>query len=202
MTHFEGIDVIRFCLLMLLLGTSVVSRADQTLYVSDELRIALRAGQSDQQAVLRMLPSGTPLTVIGTDPRAGFTHVRTEDNVEGWVYTAHLMDKPAARVRLHDVESSMAELKASNDRLLAERAKETDLIGNAQALSQENETLKSRLAAVKTESDTIHNEYNKLRSDVRQRWFLLGAGVLVLGILLGLIIPRLKLRKRSSWDSL
>ena len=169
------------------------------MYVSDELRVSLRAGQSDQQAVLRMLPSGTPLTVIGTDPRTGYTQVRTADNVEGWVYTVYLMDKPAARERLRDVEASMLDLKKANEGLLADRVKETDLINNAEALSHENESLKSNLTAVKTELDTLRSESDKTRDDMRKRWFMIGAAVLVIGILLGLIIPRLKLRKRSSW---
>jgi SH3 domain protein len=172
------------------------------VYVSDELRVALRAGQSDQQAILRMLPSGTPLTAIGNDPRAGYTHVRTNDNIEGWVYTAHLMDKPAARERLREIESSMLDLKAETERLRAERVKETDLIDNAQALSRENQSLQSRLTAAETELDVLRNDHDSLRDDVRQRWFLVGAGVLGIGILLGLIIPRLKFRKRSSWGSL
>jgi len=41
-----------------------------------------------------------------------------------------------------------------------------------------------------------------LKDRSEREWFVRGAGVVIVGILIGLIVPRLKLRKKSSWDSL
>jgi SH3 domain protein len=43
----------------------------------------------------------------------------------------------------------------------------------------------------------------ELANQSTQRWFLIGAGVVCGGILIGLILPRLRLRRRKdTWGSL
>ena len=49
-----------------LIFMTTVATAD-TRYVSDELGITLRTGKSTQHQILRMVTSGTPLTVLESD---------------------------------------------------------------------------------------------------------------------------------------
>ncbi len=186
---------------MLMLATAL-ALAGSKAYVSDQLRIALRSGQSDQQPIIRMLPSGTELEVLATDPGSGYSRVRTKDNVEGWVYTAHLMDDPAARDRAETAEKRVAELEAENQRIRVERQTQTQLIENAEALDNENKTLKSRVFALESDLEDLHHQNAALHDSTRRQWFLVGAGVLLVGVLLGLVIPRIRWRKKSSWGSL
>ena len=41
-----------------------------------------------------------------------------------------------------------------------------------------------------------------LKDRTARDWFMVGAGVVILGMIIGLIIPRIRWRKKSSWDSL
>jgi SH3 domain protein len=41
-----------------------------------------------------------------------------------------------------------------------------------------------------------------LQDSSNREWFLTGAGVIIIGILIGLIAPRLRPKKKSGWDSL
>ena len=51
----------------LLFAAMVGTATAETRYVSDELQITLRSGQSTQHQILRMIPSGTPLEVLETN---------------------------------------------------------------------------------------------------------------------------------------
>ena len=53
------------------------------------------------------------------------------------------------------------------------------------------------------ELEDLKQQNRELENSTAQRWFLIGAGVIVGGILLGLILPHLRMRRRrDSWGSL
>ena len=213
-----------------LLALAVTAADAQTRYVSDRLEVTLRTGTSTQHSIVRMLPSGTRLEVLETDAAAGYVRVRTGDGVEGWVLSRYLMDQPAAREQLvaanrraETLNARVAELTAQVEVLSGERgsldAERTGLgaeveelraelervrrvSASAMELDKANRELRARLAAAEQAGDALRAEVSDLKRNVQRDWFLIGAGVLFGGILLGLIIPRLKLRRRSGWGDL
>ncbi|MFP5504661.1 MAG: TIGR04211 family SH3 domain-containing protein [Gammaproteobacteria bacterium] len=221
--------MIRTLLTAMLLGIALTAQAE-TRYVSDELEIALRSGTSTQHRILRMVPSGTALQVLQHDAATGYSRVRTPSGTEGWVLTRYLMTTPAARERLAATEKKMAELELQTRERMAKLSdRDREFLNVSQELSQvkdenlklskqladiqrtassalaidaENKDLKSRLMQMEREQETLRQENQALRDRTARDWFMIGAGVVVLGIILGLILPRIRVRKRSSWDSL
>ncbi len=55
----------------------------ETRYVSDSLEITMRSGKSTSHGITRMLRSGTPVEVLETDKKTGYSHVRTRSGKEG-----------------------------------------------------------------------------------------------------------------------
>lgn len=221
--------MIRTLLMAMLLGIALTAQAE-TRYVSDELEIALRSGTSTQHRILRMIPSGTALQVLQHDEAAGYSRVRTPSGAEGWVLTRYLMAAPAARERLAATEKKMAELelqtrermaklsdrdrefltttqelstvKDENLKLAKQLADIQRTASSALAIDAENKDLKNRLMQMEREQETLRQENQALRDRTARDWFMIGAGVVIVGIILGLILPRIRIRKRSSWDSL
>ena len=221
--------MIRTLLTAMLLGIALTAQAE-TRYVSDELEIAMRSGTSTQHRILRMVPSGTALQVLQHDEASGYSRVRTPSGAEGWVLTRYLMNTPAARERLAATEKKMAELELQTRERMAKlsdrdreflnvsqelgQVKDENLklskqladiqrtASSALAIDAENKDLKSRLMQMEREQETLRQENQALRDRTARDWFMIGAGGVVLGIILGLILPRIRVRKRSSWDSL
>jgi SH3 domain protein len=219
----------RLIVLCLLAFAATVADA-QTRYVSDRLEITLRSGTSTQHSIVRMLPSGTRLEVLETDAAAGYSRVRTPDGVEGWVLTRYLMDQPAAReqvaaainrvenlnAREAELTAQVASLSAERDALQAERdglraeleevAAELERIRRVSAsaveLDKANRELRTRLAAAEQSGDGLRAELSDLKRNTQRDWFLAGAGVLIAGLVLGLILPRLRVRRRAGWGDL
>ncbi|WP_232470445.1 MULTISPECIES: TIGR04211 family SH3 domain-containing protein [Methylococcus] len=98
-------------------------------------------------------------------------------------------------------ESSSRSLSSENERLMAELAAIRQTSANALQIEAERNRLRETLATVERDLEAKRLENQALAEDSRQRWFLIGAGVLAGGFLLGLIVPQLGWRRRSSWDS-
>jgi SH3 domain protein len=206
----------------------LVGQAKTTRYVSDELDIMMRNGQGVKFAIKRVLTSGTRLEVIETDP-TGYSKVKTSKGVTGWVLTRLLSNQPSARDRLASSEKKVANLElklakykketralstqnnsASSDNLTLKEtsqrlSKELDDLhrtaSNAVALNNENRQLKETLQQIDNQMQSLIIENSALKESDAKRWFLIGAAVLFLGLILGLILPRLRIHKKNSWSS-
>jgi SH3 domain protein len=216
-------------LLAALFCLPVLSQAQTTRYVSDELEITMRSGQGIKFGIKKMLPSGARLQVLETDP-TGYSKVKTADGAEGWVLTRYLSNSPSAREQLEtsqqriasleleiskfkeeiasisnqntDVDSQNLSLREKSQRLSKELDDLRRTASNAVALENENRQLKEKLQQFDHRNQTLVIENNALKDNSTRSWFLVGAAVLFSGLLLGLILPRLRLRKKDSWGSL
>jgi SH3 domain protein len=201
----------------------------ETRYVSDSLEITMRSGKGNSYSITRMLDSGTPVEVLEVDKDEGYTRVRTKSGKEGWVLSRYLMKTPAARDRLASAEKNLAEIELEKRKLETAMAALTEekntlaaeletLTGqnrkagqelaeikrtasSALAIDAENKDLKSRVVTLERDLQTLQQENEGLRDRSDRDWFMVGAGVVLLGILIGLIIPRIRWRKKSSWDT-
>lgn len=199
-------------------------------YITDELTVPLRSGTSTQHRILRMLPSGSRLEVMEIDEQAGYSRVQAGNGLEGWILSRYLMATPAARDRLTAAEQRLAELQMSDkeriermealrneasekgaevERLTRENQELSERLAaieqtaaSSLALASENKALKSKVLAIQREQLTLTQENEKLRDHTARDWFLVGSGVLILGMIIGLILPRIRVARRSSWDSL
>lgn len=215
--------------IILILSFSGLASAE-TRYVSDRLEIQMRAGKGTKFKILRMLPSGTALEILEIDQENGYTRVRSPGGVEGWVLSRFLMKGKAARDRLAEAEKRLARLELENRKLSGSLGelknekgsidKERNTLGkenrklsqeldairrtasSALAIDAENKDLKSRLVAYERQVQTLQQENEGLKDRTARDWFMVGAGVVVLGMIIGLIIPRIRWRKKSSWDTL
>ena len=202
----------------------------ETLYISDRLEVPMRSGTTNQHRIVRMLASGTQVTVLQVDKEAGYTKVQTSDGREGWVLSRYLMKIPAARDRLATAEKKLADIeirsrqrateltetqteKGGLEKELASLKDENRKIGqqlaeiqrtasSALAIDAENKELKSRLMSMERGQQALQQENEALKDRTARDWFMVGAGVVLLGIIVGLILPKIRFRKRSSWDTL
>jgi len=212
--------------LALALGTSALA---ETRYVSDNLEITMRSGKGNSFSILRMLSSGTPVEVLEVDKDDGYTRVRTSNGKEGWVLTRYLMRTQAARDRLADTQKQLAEMELEKRKLETAMAEMTDskkalstqlstldsehrktsqelaeikrTASSALALDSENKELKGRVVGLERQLQTLQQENEGLRDRTARDWFMVGAGVILLGIIVGLVIPRIRWRRKSSWDT-
>lgn len=213
----------------LFLTLAIPVQAAETKYVIDEILITMRTGMGSEFQILRTLPSGTALEILQINDAAGYALARTKSGAEGWVLTQYLSDKPIHRDRLAAAKSRVAALEKENNQLKSSSNKLGKQSGELEKewknLSVENEKLKKELSKVKevsrqplkiaeenkklkTESMSIEKEVNMLRQENQvltdrsaKEWLLVGAGILFIGIIFGLVFPKFRSSRKSGWDS-
>jgi len=213
-------------LLLSLTFVSELAMAQNIQYVSDQIRITLRTGQGSTYQIIKTLDSGTKLNVLEiTD--TGYAQVKLEDGTVGWIRSQYLSEEPIARVQLEETQKQLDKLKEQNTRLReeAEKLRNTNqtlqaerselsknLAGTSSELTRlnevaakpilldnENRELQQRNIAQEKQLQMVAQENQVLKDRSQREWFLAGAGVLLGGVLFGLLIPKVRWKKKSSW---
>jgi SH3 domain protein len=200
----------------------------QTAWVTDQFEITLRTGPSTSNAIQMMLASGTELSVVERDADSGWTRVRTPGGTEGWVLSRYLMRERSAReqlealqaelsnansrgstlnTQLEDIQGQYSEASSRIETLEAEKsALEQELAdikrtaANVISINSENTRLREDLAAAEIRIGSLEQENRELEGQAARFWFVTGAAVLVLGMILGIWLPRIRWQRRSRYD--
>jgi SH3 domain protein len=201
----------------------------ETLWVSDVFEVTLRTGPTTSNAIQMMVESGTALEVLERDADAGYTRVRTNGGTEGWVLSRYLMTEASAREQLQtltrqltsanaegssresqlgairgEYESAkrrIAELERSEASLQQELAEIRQTAANTLAIDSQNKSLQQQLTDTEIQVSVLEQANETLSGQTTRNWFITGALVLFGGVLLGLILPRMKWQKKSRYDS-
>ena len=211
---------------MLLLGSS--SCFAETGYITDQLKITLRSGESTTHKVIRMLPSGTAVEILSRNSDTNYAKVRLPDGTVGYVLSRMLLNERPARERLAEAERQLVVLRQEPGKLSSQLAdlqeSHADLQQRFNAMQNENSDLKQELSRLRKvaqdplriaterddavvrsqqladELDILKLKNQRLTDKTEQNWFLIGAGVIIAGIILGLLIPHMRVKKnRSEW---
>lgn len=218
---------LRLLLSLLLIIASVSVAQARTVWVDDKLYLPVRSGPGSQFRIIEnAVPSGTPLEVLEVGD--GYTKVRTPKGTEGWVSSQYLSNQPIAADRLRratqQLEQARSELTSVREQLSAVTEERDNLQNAESSLSNRAGELQEELTRIKNiAADSINlerrnrelrEENQKLRNDLEvltaenerleaskdSDFMLLGAGLVLGGVLLALLIPMLKpTRKTDNW---
>jgi SH3 domain protein len=175
-----------------------------------------------------MLPSGTALEVVERDAESGYSKVRTTAGTEGWVLTRYLMNEPSAREQLERLTSRLtnanaqgstltsqldavkgeydaaarqiASLEKDKQQLEQELAEITRTAANVLSINSQNKDLREQLASAEIQAATLEQQNRELTRQSTRYWFITGAIVLIVGMVLGIWLPRIRWQRRSRYD--
>ena len=202
--------------------------AGQTRWVSDQLPLDMRSGNSNAYRVIKMLEPGTKVNVLKVDDKAQFSQVVSSDGTKGWLANRYLMSEPSGREQLATAQSTIAKLRQGSDPMrsrLTELEQELSLLktqladataqrdqaeqqlshiqevsANAIQLDSSNQSLMEENQLLQHELDVLEGENSRLKDSSSSAWFIKGALAVGLGALLTLAIPHLSpSRKNKEW---
>lgn len=211
--------------LSLIAGSSLA----ETAFISDELDIMVRSGESSSHRIIATLKSGKKVNILERNPDSGYSKVKLSDTRDGWVLSRLLVSTPSAKSQLKKLQSQLintqqeaaeakekwaslseqnlgldtrtSELEQLNTRLSRELEDLKNTASNAVEILQQRDLLQQRVVTIERELERFKRENDVLKNSDSQDWFLMGAAVLALGLLLGFILPKLSWRRKSSWQS-
>jgi SH3 domain protein len=208
----------------LLLATTLSAR---TMYATDTFEIVVRSEkQIVGRNIIKVLSSGAPIEVRDMDDT--WATVRLEDGRTGYVEKRHLIDREPYKVtaerlqleigqqreRLATLTQQLATLRDEHQRLqkasgmsevqLQDITQKYEQLRQAATTAQFLETqekhadLQRAHAEAQQQLTVLSNAYTSLKSSTGLTWFLSGAGVILLGWLLGMTSARWRGRRRRQ----
>jgi len=201
----------------------------ETLYVSDTtLEANLRTGTSQENRIIGMLRPGTQVTLLSEED--GWAEVTLEDGRTGWILRRYLSERPPWRETAEQLQRENEQLRNQLNKVRteyqqiaqksAEAQKQLDSQqGEFQSLQREHEDLRksstnylnlkmayenlqNEARQNKAKLDEVEKAYSKLKTSRSIRWFLSGAGVLMLGWIVGSSMARIRRRRSSDYYKL
>jgi len=196
--------------------------AETKHYINDSMTITMRTGPGTDRKIIALLGVGQEVEILQTENE--WTLVRLPNGKEGWVISRFITDQTPNSIQLSVLRNRFNELQtksaslieenktlnADNKKLSADlKATETKL----KSLSSTYETLKkdskhflelqekykastTKLSEQTQKAQKYEDELTKLLWNKNIKWFLSGAGVLVLGFIIGFSTKRQ--RRHSS----
>ncbi len=219
----------KIVLSVLLFASVAASAGNDIVYVADDYNLTLW-GTSNYTGKIKSLPTGTPLTIIGEHPTSnGLIKVKTIDGTEGFIKTKYTKKEAPEHDRDDIASKNIAalqaqvaklesELKAAKevitpgstleqslaterDKLSRELNELKKISGSAVQLKSERDELQERFVSVERDLQQVKLENQALQNTDNQDWFLYGGILALVGVLLGFILPKLRWKRKSSWDT-
>jgi len=213
------------CLLLLITHQAMAVNK----YVTDEFEVTMRSGTSTSNSIVQLLKSGDKVNVLEEDLASQYSLVETENGKKGYVLNRFLKELPSARQRLAEAQqvnqrqtesinklrNEIGQLKASYENEQADNkslkltllASESELekirsaAENTLNILADNEQLNSTVKTLRAEKQTLTDENERLKDSTGIDWFVRGAAVSLIAFLLGIIITRIRWRKKDNWGS-
>ncbi len=204
---------------------SIYANAD-IRYITDVAYVPLRSGAGNDYRIIHYgLKSGLKLNILDY-PNGEWAQVQTPSGLEGWVRKQYLTSNPIARVQLEKAQRDLLVTKQELEKLKKEftrlRDAHTQLTGSAKIsqnekvaienkynelkklsqraveLSRSYDELQKKYLLLETENNNHRAQRDRLMEDKTIRQWLFGAGLIFTGMILMIVLPALKPKKRHS----
>ena len=166
-------------------------------FIIDDLSIYMHTGPGTNYRIVGTINAGTEIKITGKSAK-GYSEIIDHKNRNTWVETKYLTAKPGLRYVLAELNGKIATSTDYNTQLDGEV---NQLRSSVAILSKDKKQLLTQLKQVETQLKTTQSKVKDQDTKILTQRFYNGAIVLGVGLLLGLIIPKLFARRRSSMES-
>jgi len=204
--------------------------ASKYQYVTDNFVIMMRTGQSSEHRIIRTLESGAKLHVVQSGKKYTKVKTENGDSgwvlsqylsnepaarlilppikaklekleSENSALAKSLKEITRERDALKNAAAALERLEAKHKSLVEESVRLKDAANRSTNLSETSKDLTRKNATLESQLDLMMRELRSLRDGSNRLWFLSGAGVILIGIVIGVMAARTRKEKKSSWGS-
>lgn len=194
----------KFLFSSLLLTTALP--AFSTDYVTENLSTYMRKGAGDQYKISGTIQAGEQITVL--DRKDRFVLIRDSRNREGWILASEVSQTASPKDLIPQLQQQVQELNGKLSKIDSDWQQRTvEMQRRSNAAEKQTSDLLAENAQLKREVEILKNKNRNLETmqDSEKRaiaiqYFIYGGIVLVVGLVLGLLMPYIApRRKRSGW---
>ena len=203
MFQFTRLSLARLAgLCLLILGMPSLSLAN--LFVTAGKPVDLRTDLGPSSKSIRMVDGGAEVEEVRRLPKLGFSKIKLASGEIGWIPSIRLANEAPDPGQLILASQNLLGLPVKQlEKQIANTQTELNIVRQAsltaRSMQEEREQLQITARQLQAELEKTRAEKAALNADQKQLWFAMGAVTLLSGIVLGLIIPRMKPKRRNVW---
>ncbi|MEH6627692.1 MAG: TIGR04211 family SH3 domain-containing protein [Motiliproteus sp.] len=187
---------------------SAAAYTAEPYHVTDELKVFIHRGPSNQFKIKARLNAGTPVTLLARDKATGYVQVRTDKGTTGWMEKRYLKAGVSIAERLPAAEAS---LKSSQQKQVEQATQIKNISAELNRVKKKSSTEMSKINETRAKTTAqvaqLENEIVRMQAEIdgmddtnMMGWFLRGGALAIVGVIIGLIIPNLPKRRRRNDD--
>ncbi len=193
-------------LLITLFTLLAVNTEAATRYVSDQLFTYMHSGPSSQFRIIGSVNAGTKIKLIQHNAASGYSKVVDPKGRSGWIETKFITKNTPALLRLPQVEKA---LKVANNKLSSIGDENEATLNNKQQnlskqvsinnqLIAQRQELQNTITSLQLDNSKLQTRITNQSEEVEMQWLMRGAGIIILGLFIGLVVPHLPRRKKKN----
>lgn len=170
---------------------------ENAAYISDDLFIYMHSGPGNHYRILGSINSGTEVSLTG-ESSEGYTQIFDTKGRKTWVEDKYVSTNPGLRNIIAELNGKLANYseKESNTTLQL-----SDANSRIEALEEQNKDLNKTIQGLNIDLTYTKSQLKDQDMNIKKQWFFNGAIVLSIGLLLGILIPKIGARRKPSMDS-
>ncbi|NOT84706.1 MAG: TIGR04211 family SH3 domain-containing protein [Methylococcaceae bacterium] len=214
----------KFIPALMLCLTSIAALAE-SVYTTESVDFTFKTSENARSKMI-VVPKDTELTLLDRNNRTGFSKVRTVAGVEGFIVSRSLAAKADAQPQPDELKTKITALPEENialkidakvskepiqktlpvnqsecnrikqelEELKADSTQTLQLQQQRDQLQERNTLIEQELNQIKRENQTKQQTFNK-------DWFFYGGGLAFIGVLLGMLLPKITARRKyGGWE--
>jgi SH3 domain protein len=166
-------------------------------YISDTIPTFVHSGPGKNYRILGTINSGSEVKITGKSQN-DYAEVINDKGRTVWLESKYVTKKPGLRVVIAQLNSKLADLEGNSSEV-SERLMRANK--NVNRLSTEKIQLNNEISTLNKTLSELKLKIKDQDTNIKKEWFFNGAIVLCIGLVLGLVIPRLSSNKKSSMSN-
>lgn len=183
-----------FLISLLLFWLPAQSQTDQKpAFISDALVVYIHSGPGNQYRIIGTLAAGS--SVMRLSEENGYAQIQYDDNKTGWLPRENLSYTPGLRAQYTELQASYTEQSGK----LTELEQNTALLQTEiNRLTQERDLAQQELQKLNRDNERLMTQLDQSQVSFWQQPMVIGAAVLLFGLMFGMLLPKLIPSRRNS----
>ncbi len=166
-------------------------------YITDQLSTFIHAGPSTNYRILGTVTAGSQITITGVQEN-NYSEIIDDKSRKAWVETKYVTTTPGLRIKIAELTQKIS---GATSHTIELDGQVNTLQNKINTLLSEKQTLTTELTAVSNELQQTRLKVKDQDTNIKKQWFFTGAMVLGIGLIVGLILPRLFSKRRNTMQS-
>ena len=166
-------------------------------FITDDLQVFMHSGAGKNYRIVGTVNAGDEVQLTNQQQNS-YTQIIDPKGRTAWVENIYVSTNPGLRNVIAEMNGKLAALTDENNQL----ATQLDTANaSVETLTTQTESLQTEITSLNQQLNSTQAQLKDQDTNIKKEWFFNGAMVLVVGFILGWLLPKFGGRRKNNMDS-